>query len=66
MPRPKKTTTTETKSKKVKEKWPKVIEGSHSTRIEHENGRVEFTTHWEKLERDVKQALRDYENSKVV
>lgn len=63
MPRPKKETT-ETKSKKTK--WPKVIEGSHSIRIEHENGRVEFTTDWDKLEKDVKQALRDYENSKVV
>ena len=63
MPRPKKENT-EVKPKKTK--WPKVTEGSHSTRIEHENGRVEFTTHWDKLERDVKQALRDYENSKVI
>ena len=63
MPRPKKETT-ETKPKKTK--WPKVTEGSHSTRIEHENGQIEFTTHWDKLERDVKQALRDYENSKVI
>ena len=60
MPRPKKETTTK------KTKWPKVTEGNHSIRIEHENGRVEFTTHWDKLERDVKQALRDYENSKVI
>lgn len=63
MPRPKKENT-EVKSKKTK--WPKVTEGNHSTRIEHENGRVEFTTHWDKLEKDVKQALRDYENSKVI
>lgn len=63
MARPKKETT-ETKPKKTK--WPKVIEGSHSIRIEHENGRVEFTTDWNKLEKDVKQALRDYENSKVI
>lgn len=63
MPRPKKETT-ETKPKKTK--WPKVIEGSHSTRIEHEDGRIGFTTHWDKLEKDVKQALRDYENNKVI
>ena len=29
--------------RKQKQKWPKVIEGSHSIRIEHENGRIEYT-----------------------
>lgn len=37
--------------------WPKVIRGSHSTRTEYEDGRVEFVTHWDELERDVKAAL---------
>ena len=62
MPRPKKTVTTETKPKKTKEKWPKIIEGSHSVRTEYEDGRVEFVTDWELLKRDVSQALRQWEN----
>jgi len=59
MPRQKKETTTN------KTKWPKITEGSHSIRTEYEDGHVEFITDWEKLERDVKQALRDYEDNKV-
>lgn len=47
----------------VKEVWPKIIQGSHSTRIEHEDGRVEFTTDWEALQRDVRNALTEYEQS---
>lgn len=43
--------------------WPKIIKGSHSTRIEHEDGRVEFYTDWEALQRDVQNALTEYENS---
>ena len=70
MPRTKKTTDVEVKPKKTKklveQKWPKVIEGSHSIRIEHENGRIEYTVDWAKLEADVKKALRDYENSKII
>jgi len=54
---------TETKKKKSKETWPKVIVGSHSTRTEHEDGRVEFVTHWDELTRDVQNALTEYENS---
>ena len=46
-----------------KELWPKIIRGSHSTRTEHEDGRVEFVTHWDELTRDVQNALTEYENS---
>ncbi len=35
----------------------KVIRGSHSTRTEYPDGRVEFETHWEELKRDVAEAL---------
>ena len=38
-------------------KWPKVIRGSHSTRTEYADGRVEFETHWDELKRDVEAAL---------
>lgn len=43
--------------------WPKVIKGSHSTRIEHEDGRVEFHTDWEALQRDVRDAILRYESN---
>lgn len=49
-----------TKSKKVKTKpagETVVIHGSHSTRTEYPDGRVEFDIHWDKLERDVAAAL---------
>ena len=58
MPRKKKT-----KEVVVQETWPKVIQGSHSTRIEYEDGRVDFTTDWDALKRDVQNALTEYENS---
>lgn len=53
------------KKKKVKEKevWPKVIQGSHSTRTEYEDGRVDFVTDWDALQRDVREALAAYELS---
>lgn len=54
-----------TKTKKAKNAEPLVINGSHSTRIEYPDGRVEFTTHWDALVRDVKNALLDYELSQV-
>lgn len=47
------------KTKKVK--WPKVTIGSHSTRTEYEDGRVEFVTDWEALRRDVRDAIASYE-----
>lgn len=56
---------TKTSTKTKKEKGPIIIEGSHSTRIEHPDGRVEFTTHWDKLVLDVRQALADYEFSQM-
>ncbi len=64
MPRPKKVVTTETKPRKTKEKWPKVIKGSHSVRTEYEDGRVEFVNDWDALKRDVTTALRDWENNR--
>lgn len=51
------------KEEVVSESWPKVIQGSHSTRIEYEDGRVEFTTDWEALKRDVQAALLKYESN---
>jgi len=54
---------TEPKKKKVKEVWPKVIQGSHSTRTEYEDGRVDFVTDWDALQRDVREALAAYELS---
>ncbi len=44
------------------ETWPKVIQGSHSTRTEYEDGRVEFVTDWDALQRDVREAIASVEN----
>ena len=41
--------------------WPKVIQGSHSTRTEYEDGRVEFVTDWDALVRDVREAIASVE-----
>lgn len=46
------------KAKKSTE--PVIIRGSHSTRIEHPDGRVEFETHWDELKRDVEEALAEF------
>lgn len=54
------------KETKLKEEWPKITVGSHSTRIEHKDGRVDFTTDWDALKRDVHNALTEYENSRIV
>lgn len=43
-------------------KWPKVTVGSHSTRTEYEDGRVDFVTDWEALLRDVREAIASYES----
>jgi hypothetical protein len=48
------------KTKKVK--WPKITIGSHSTRTEYEDGRVELVTDWEALQRDVREAIASYES----
>jgi hypothetical protein len=41
--------------------WPRVTVGSHSTRYEYEDGRVELITDWEALRRDVREAIANYE-----
>lgn len=43
--------------------WPKVTIGSHSVRTEYEDGRVEFVTDWEALQRDVREAILKYESN---
>lgn len=50
-------------TRKKKTEWPKVIVGSHSTRTEYEDGRVEFVNDWEALKRDVQEAIAAYEAS---
>lgn len=52
------------KKVKVESQEPVVIRGSHSTRTEYPDGRVEFETHWDELKRDVEQALAEYELTK--
>ena len=55
------------KKKEVEtETWPKVIVGSHSTRTEYEDGRVDFVTDWDALQRDVREAIAEYERKKLV
>jgi len=46
---------------KITDNWPKVTVGSHSTRTEYEDGRVEFITDWEALQRDVREAIASVE-----
>ena len=53
------------KPKAVKAAEPVIIRGSHSTRTEYPDGRVEFVTHWDELVRDVQQALDDYALTKM-
>ena len=50
------------KKESSNEVWPKVIQGSHSTRTEYEDGRVEFVTDWEALKRDVRDVIASYES----
>lgn len=42
---------------------PKIVRGSHSTRTEYPDGRVEFVTHWDELVRDVQEALSKFEST---
>lgn len=44
---------------------PRVIRGSHSTRTEYPDGRIEFVTHWDELVRDVRAAISEYELGKL-
>lgn len=60
----KKKSDTKVEKKVEAPKWPKVTEGSHSTRIEHEDGRVEMFTDYEKLLEDVRKAIAEYEEKK--
>ncbi|NBP56116.1 hypothetical protein EBU71_06195 [bacterium] len=46
--------------------WPKITVGSHSTRTEYEDGRVDFQWNWEKLKKDVNEAISEYERQKLV
>jgi hypothetical protein len=41
---------------------PKIIQGSHSVRTEHPDGRVEFVTIWDKLLADVRAAIATVED----
>jgi len=60
------------KSKKLKKEvtsesattWPIITKGSHSTRIEYEDGSVDFQTDWEALKRDVREAIREFEEAR--
>lgn len=49
--------TKKTKEAKVVALEPVVTRGSHSTRTEYPDGRVEFETHWDELVRDVAAVL---------
>lgn len=51
------------KENQTLETWPKIIQGSHSTRTEYEDGKIDFVVDWELLKRDVQNALTEYENS---
>lgn len=53
-------------TKKSKTTWPKVTVGSHSVRTEYEDGRVDFVTDWDKLAKDVREAIAEYEQKKIV
>ncbi len=48
-----------------KEIWPKVTVGSHSTRTEYEDGRIDFVTDWDALQRDVKEAIASVESKQT-
>jgi|APGre2960657468_1045069.scaffolds.fasta_scaffold33063_2 hypothetical protein len=41
---------------------PNIIRGSHSTRTEYPDGRVEFETHWDELVSDVQMAILSAES----
>lgn len=42
-----------TRRKNDSDQWPKITVGSHSTRTEFQDGRVDFVIDWEALSRDV-------------
>lgn len=51
------------KKVKTQESWPKVVQGSHSTFIEHENGNFEHIIDWTKLAQDIDRALTEDKKS---
>jgi hypothetical protein len=59
---------TSNKSSKHQATEPKIIQGSHSVRTEHPDGRIEFVTIWDKLLADVRAAIAMVEDkiTKVV
>lgn len=50
----------------VNQEWPKIEKGSHSTRIEHENGQIEFFHDWDALTNDINKALVQFESTNVL
>jgi hypothetical protein len=59
-----------TKKKSTKETtnstWPKVTQGSHSTITEHEDGSVDMTWDWDKLNRDINDAINQVSTSQTI
>ena len=51
-------------TKTKKSVWPKVTEGKHSTRIDHEDGTITFLTDWDKLAAEVSTAIEKHESNK--
>jgi hypothetical protein len=49
------------KEKKSKEKWPKIVVGSHLTVTTHEDGRTELKWDDAALEREVREAISSVE-----
>lgn len=47
-------------------KYPKITKGSHSTFIEHKDGKIEHIVDWDKLAQEINLALTEYENSAKV
>lgn len=43
--------------------WPKTTQGSHLTITEHKNGQIDMTWNWEQLNKDINNAIREYEHS---
>ena len=59
-----------TKKKSIKETtnstWPKVIQGSHSTITEYEDGSVDMTWDWDKLNKDINNAISQWIESQNI
>jgi hypothetical protein len=59
-----------TKKKSTKETtnstWPKVTQGSHSTITEYEDGSVDMTWDWDKLNKDINDAISQWSESQKI